>query len=96
MKALADKINAEGAIDLKELNTLLAMSGQNPSGMTVDKFNELDTNGDGKIEESEVKSGSKGEDYDLTKALGGLCKLCLACSLLNLCPAGKKFKYSRS
>ena len=65
-------INAEEAkeiIDLNELETLLAKVGLKPSTTVIGKFNELDTNKNGKIEESEVESEGlgEGEDYGLVE-----------------------------
>ena len=56
-------MEADGGIDLNELETLLAKVGLKPSTMVIGKFNELDTNKNGKIEKSEVESEGSGEDY---------------------------------
>ena len=56
-------MEADGGIDLNELETLLAKVGLKPSTTVIGKFNELDTNKNGKIEESEVESEGLGEDY---------------------------------
>ena len=59
------KMKSDGGFDQQDLKTIFAQSGLDISP-SVDKFNELDTNKNGKIEESEVNSDSKGEegDYD--------------------------------
>ena len=56
-------MEADGGIDLNELETLLAKVGLKPSTTVIGKFNELDTNKNGKIEKSEVESEGSGEDY---------------------------------
>ena len=57
------KMKSDGGFDQEELKKIFAQSGLGilPN---VDKFNELDTNKNGKIEESEVNSDSKGEEHD--------------------------------
>ena len=59
------KMKSDGSLNQQDLKTMFAQGGLDMAP-NVDKFNELDTNKDGKIEESEVKSDSKveGEDYD--------------------------------
>ena len=57
------EMEADGGIDLNELETILAKGGLKPSTKIIEKFQELDTNKNGKIEESEVESEGSGEDY---------------------------------
>ena len=59
----AKEMEADGGIDLNELETIFAKVGLKPSTMVIGKFNELDTNKNGKIEKSEVESEGSGEDY---------------------------------
>ena len=59
----AKLMEADGSIDLNELETLLAKGGLELSTKIIEKFHELDTNKNGKIEESEVESEGSGEDY---------------------------------
>ena len=63
------EMEADGGIDLNELETLLVKGGLKLSTTIIEKFNELDTNKNGKIEESEVKG--LGEDYGFGYLLGG-------------------------
>ena len=65
------EMEADGGIDLNELETLLVKGGLKLSTTIIEKFNELDTNKNGKIEESEVKSEGLGEDYGFGYLLGG-------------------------
>ena len=62
---LQSKMKSEGGFKLPELKTMFVQSGLNLSPNIV-KFNELDTNKNGILEESEVNSDYKGdgEDYD--------------------------------
>ena len=57
------EMEADGGIDLNELETILAKGGLKLSTRIIETFNELDTNKNGKIEESEVESEGSGEDY---------------------------------
>ena len=50
------QIESDGGIDKNELNTLLSKSNIKPSAEITEKFNELDTNKNGKLEESEIRS----------------------------------------
>ena len=50
------QIESDGEIDKNELNTLLSKSNIKPSAEITEKFNELDTNKNGKLEESEIRS----------------------------------------
>ena len=59
----AKEMEADGGIDLNELEAIFAKVGLKPSTTVIGKFNELDTNKNGKIEESEVESEGSGEDY---------------------------------
>ena len=65
MEEIAQKFRADGAVDINELRTLMAMVGQKPSNLDVEKLNKLDTNKDGKIEKSEYDSATNGQDYDI-------------------------------
>ena len=56
-------MEADGGIDLNELERVFAKGGLKPSTTVIGKFNELDTNKNGKIERSEVRSEGEGEDY---------------------------------
>ena len=61
------KMVADGGIDLNELNAALSKDNIKPSAMVTEKFKELDTNKNGKLEKSEVSSENEGgEDYQLT------------------------------
>ena len=53
----------DGGIDLNELKTVLAKNDLETSPMIIDRFKELDTNENGLLEKSEVKSENDGEDY---------------------------------
>ena len=55
------QMESDGGIDTNELNTILSKSNIKPSAEITKKFNELDTNKNGKVEKSEVSS--QGEDY---------------------------------
>ena len=63
----AKEMEADGGIDLNELERVFAKVGLKPSTKIIEKFHELDTNKNGKIEESEVESEGlgEGEDYGL-------------------------------
>ena len=50
------QIESDGGIDKNELNTLLSKSNIKPSAKLTEIFNELDTNKNGKLEESEIRS----------------------------------------
>ena len=67
------QIEHDGGIDQDELNKALAKIGIKPSAKITKKFNELDTNKNGKLEASETENiwnfGTDGEDYSLD-ALG--------------------------
>ena len=65
------EMEADGGIDLNELQRVFAKVGLKPSTKVIEKFHELDTNKNGKIEESEVKSEGLGEDYGFGYLLGG-------------------------
>ena len=57
-------MESDGGIDKKELNTVFSKSNIKPSAEITKKFNELDTNKNGKVDESELSSVTKGgEDY---------------------------------
>ena len=57
------KMKSAGGFNQEELKSMISQSGMKLSP-SVEKFNELDANNNGKIEESEVKSGTEGEDSD--------------------------------
>ena len=61
------KMKSDGGLDKEEFKTMLAKGGLKPSPLSDEKFAELDTNKNGKLEESEVKSDTEGEgeDYSL-------------------------------
>ena len=65
------EMEADGGIDLNELETILAKGGLKLSTRIIETFNELDTNKNGKIEESEVESDGSGEDYAIGALIGG-------------------------
>ena len=58
-------MKSDGGLDQEEFKTMLAKAGLKPSPLSIQQFNLLDTNKNGKIEESEVKSktAGNGEDY---------------------------------
>ena len=75
------QMESDGGIDKKELNTVFSKSNIKPSAEITKKFNELDTNKNGKVEESELSSISKGgEDY----FFGGLLQTLLPTLVQNL------------
>ena len=57
-------MEADGAIDLNELETVFAKSGLKLSNRIIKNFHKLDTNKNGKIEKSEVNSEGSGEGED--------------------------------
>ena len=65
------KIERDGGVDKDELNKALAKIGIKPSAKITKKFNELDTNKNGKLEPMEVSYArtdiwrTDGEDYNL-------------------------------
>ena len=56
-------MESDGGFDQQELKTMFAQGGLDISP-NVDKFNELDTDKDGKIEQSEVNGGEGEGDYE--------------------------------
>ena len=68
----ATKIKSDGGVDQEEFKTMLAKGGLKPSPLSSKSFNELDTNKNGKLEESEVKPDIEGEgmDYGIFDWLG--------------------------
>ena len=56
-----NKMKSNGSLDQQELKTMFAKAGLDISP-NVDKFNELDANKNGKIEQSEVNPQTNGED----------------------------------
>ena len=74
------QMESDGGIDTNELNTVLSKSNIKPSADITEKFNELDTNKNGKLEESEVSSAiERGRDY--FQLSGGGCGI-IMCPLL--------------
>ena len=71
-KEESTQIKSDGGLDQEEFKTMLAKAGLKPSPLSVQQFNLLDTNKNGKIEESEVKSKTEGdgEDYSFLSWLG--------------------------
>ena len=61
-------MKSDGGLDQEEFKTVLAKGGLKPSPLSNQKFDELDTNKNGKVEESEVKSDTKGEGEDYESA----------------------------
>ena len=72
---------SDGAIDKYELKKALRKCNTKLSARIKKKFNELDINKNGKLEESEIRSG-KGEDY--FEGLGGLIEKVLPVLMENL------------
>ena len=68
-KEESTQMKSDGGLDQEEFKTMLAKAGLKPSPLSIQQFNLLDTNKNGKIEESEVKSKTEGEgngeDYSL-------------------------------
>lgn len=56
-------MKSAGGFNQEELKSMISQSGMKLSP-SVEKFNELDANNNGKIEESEVKSETEGENSD--------------------------------
>ena len=75
------QMESDGGIDKNELNIVLSKSNIKPSTDITKKFNELDTNKNGKLEKSELSSTTKGgEDY----SLGGLFESLFPVLIQNL------------
>ena len=55
------QMKSDGAVDLEEFKTMLDKGGLKHSPSIIRKFNELDTNKNGKLEESEIKTDTDGE-----------------------------------
>ena len=73
----------DGGIDTNELSTVLSKSNIKPSAEITKKFNELDTNKNGKLEESDFSTATEGgEDYFLP-GLGGIIGKALPVLLEN-------------
>ena len=64
------EMESDGGIDLEELEEIFSRSGLKLRTQVVERFNELDANKNGKLEQSEVKSDGEGEDYMLSFFLG--------------------------
>ena len=77
------EMEADGGIDLNELETILAKGGLKPSTKIIEKFHELDTNKNGKIEESEVESEGSGEDYFIGTLIGAVAGVVFIYGLIN-------------
>ena len=69
-KLVEDKLKSEGSFDQKELQRMFAEGGLESPSIDLTKlnvkFNDLDNNKDGKIEESEIRSVIEGQDYFYT------------------------------
>ena len=63
-------MESDGGIDLEELKKIFSRGGLKLQTQVVERFNELDANKNGKLEQSEVKSDGEGEDYMLSGFLG--------------------------
>ena len=59
-----------GGIDLDEVEKIFCWGGLKLQTQVIERFNELDANKNGKLEQSEVKSDGEGEDYMLSFFLG--------------------------
>ena len=77
-------MEADGAIDLNELETVFAKSGLKLSNRIIKNFHKLDTNKNGKIEESEVDSEGLGEGEDYFWGGGLLFGILGVVSLIDL------------
>ena len=65
------QMESDGGIDENELKAVLSKSNIKPSAEIAEKFNELDTNKNGKLEESEISSTTKGgKDYFFPGIIG--------------------------
>ena len=73
-------MESDEGIDTNELNTVLFKSKIKPPADITEKFNELDTNKNGKLEESEVSSAIEGGG-DYFQLSGGGCGM-IMCPLL--------------
>ena len=66
-KLVEDKLESEGSFDHKELQRMFAEERLESPSIDLTKlnvkFNDLDNNKDGKIEESEIRSVFEGQDY---------------------------------
>ena len=63
-------MESDGGIDLEELKKIFSRGDLKLRTQVVERFNELDANKNGKLEQSEVKSDGEGEDYMLSGFLG--------------------------
>ena len=81
-------MESDGGIDTNELNTVLSKSNIKPSADITEKFNELDSNKNGKLEESEVSSAIEGGgDYlqgDFRISGGGCGIIACPISFINM------------
>ena len=57
------EMDFDGVITLDEMKAVLAKNGQKLPTMIIEKFTELDTNKNGKLEKLELKPEGEGEDY---------------------------------
>jgi len=55
------QMKSDGGVDLEEFKTMLEKGGLKPSPSIIRKFNKFDTNKNGKLEESEIKTDTDGE-----------------------------------
>ena len=63
-------MESDGGIDLEELKKIFSRGDLKLRTQVVERFNELDANKNGKLEQSEVISDGEGEDYMLSFFLG--------------------------
>ena len=56
-------MESDGGIDLDEVEKIFSRGGLKLQTQVIERFNELDANKNGKLEQSEVKSEGEGEDY---------------------------------
>ena len=63
-------MESDGGIDLEELKKIFSRGDLKLRTQVVERFNELDANKNGKLEQSEVISDGEGEDYMLSGFLG--------------------------
>ena len=79
------KMESDGGIDKNELKAVLSKSNIKPSAEIAEKFNELDTNKNGKLEESEISSTTKGgKDYFFPGIIGVVVSTMVPILIKNL------------
>ena len=75
----------KGGIDENELKAVLSKSNIKPLTEIAEKFNELDTNKNGKLEESEISSTTKGgKDYFFPGIIGVVVSTMVPILIKNL------------